>query len=316
MDQIVTLGDISPDIILATHGKSFHWARHLLGSIHAARATRLYAFCRWIDDIADHVASNDTAEETLLGIKQQIKMDPNSNKRVQDISELMRECKMDPELLSEFIDGAASDLTHVPFTDQEVLLRYCYRVAGTVGLMMCRVLDVSCHAAYQHAIDLGIAMQLTNICRDVSEDAQRGRRYIPTTIIGDILPEQLINPSPEISSIVVQAVKQLLELADRYYHSGEAGLAFLPYRARLGMAVAGKLYQGIGGRLRRSHYAYWKQRARVGVLEKSAITMNVLAGFLLRSSRWPLPQNHDALLHVALQGLPYTDTWRYHDSSP
>jgi phytoene synthase len=221
--------------------------------------------------------------------------------------DLMRECRIDPDVVGELIDGVASDLAHAPFLDQAMLLRYCYRVAGTVGLMMCRVLDVSDRAANYYAIDLGIGMQLTNICRDVSEDAAANRRYIPTSLIGDITPQQLVDPVPELQPLIAQSVKHLLELADCYYESGGAGLAYLPLQARMGICVAGEVYQAIGVCLHRRNYACWNGRVRVNSFAKLAITLRSLANLLVRPVFWQLPQEHNHLLHMALHGLPYTD---------
>jgi len=281
--------------------------------LHAKRATTLYAFCRMIDDIADHASSADDALKNLTDIQQQIKTLIITDKRLEGMSNLMRECKIDPAVVNELIEGVASDLTHTPFCDYDVLLRYCYRVAGAVGLMMCRVLDVDSRLADYHAIDLGIGMQLTNICRDISEDAAIGRRYMPATSIGDIPPQQLIDPSPELRPIVTHGVKQLLELADRYCKSGEEGLPFLPSRARLSICVASRVYWSIGKILRERNYAYWHGRARVGVATKSTITLHALASSLIQPEFWRLPKDHDPFLHAALQGLPYVNTARLHD---
>jgi phytoene synthase len=143
----------------------------------------------------------------------------------------MRECGIEPGIVRELIAGMASDAETVRVADEAELLRYCYRAAGTVGLMMCRVLDAPEPAAAAHAVDLGIAMQLTNLCRDVSADARMGRRYLPASLVGDIGPTELIDPSPTLQPALRAAVARLLALAETYYASGEAGLPFLPVRA-------------------------------------------------------------------------------------
>ena len=155
----------------------------------------------------------------------------------------MRECGIEPEIARELIAGMASDAETVRVADEAELLRYCYRAAGTVGLMMCRVLDAREPAAAAHAVDLGIAMQLTNLCRDVADDARMGRRYLPASLVGDLPPGDLIEPSPALRPKVRAAVARLLALAELYYASGEAGLPFLPVRARAGILVAGRVYR-------------------------------------------------------------------------
>ena len=113
---------------------------------------------------------------------------------IQDGIDLMHECRISPLIAVELVKGLLSDLDPVRCPDEAALLQYCYRVAGTVGVMMCGVLDVSDRAAFAHAIDLGIAMQLTNICRDIATDAAANRRYLPASLIGDLAPEELIKP--------------------------------------------------------------------------------------------------------------------------
>ena len=217
---------------LARQGRSFHWARRLLGATHAARATRLYAFCRHLDDLVDEAASPEAARAALAAADRDLAAGRSDDPILQDGLALMRECGIEPEIARELIAGMASDAETVRVADEAELLRYCYRAAGTVGLMMCRVLDAPEPAAAAHAVDLGIAMQLTNLCRDVADDARMGRRYLPASLVGDVAPAELIDPSPALRPKVCAAVTRLLALAETYYASGEAGLPFLPVRAR------------------------------------------------------------------------------------
>jgi len=192
----------------------------------------------------------------------------------------------------------------VRMADEAELLRYCYRAAGTVGLMMCRVLDAPEPAAAAHAVDLGIAMQLTNLCRDVAADARMGRRYLPASLVGDIAPDALIEPSPALQPTLRAAVARLLTLAETYYASGEAGLPFLPVRARAGILVAGRVYRAIGHRLTACEHAYWEGRAFVPDWRKATITLTALTTQPLRGAFWSRPTSHHGQLHRALIGLP------------
>lgn len=291
------------DALLATHGRSFHWARRLLGARHAARATRLYGFCRTIDDIADETPCATDARLRLEAIALDVQHGHRNDPRVADMLDLLDECRIDRAIVIELIAGVRGDLLPVRIADERALLRYCYRVAGTVGLMMCASLDVDEPAARPHAIDLGIAMQLTNICRDVREDALVGRRYLPATLVGDIDPESLLAPLASVRAVTSQAVSQLLALADRYYASGEAGLHYLPRGARGGMLVAGRVYRGIGDVVMRQRCDMHAPRAVVGGAAKLAISARALlhlAGGGLTRSRGVA---HDPGLHVALDGL-------------
>ena len=223
---------------------------------------------------------------------------------LQDGLALMHECGIEPGIVRELIAGMASDAETVRVADEAELLRYCYRAAGTVGLMMCRVLDAPEPAAAAHAVDLGIAMQLTNLCRDVSADARMGRRYLPASLVGDIAPTELIEPSPALQPALRAAVARLLALAETYYASGEAGLPFLPVRARAGILVAGRVYRAIGHRLVAVEYAYWEGRAFVPDWRKATITLVALTTQPLRGAFWSRPQAHSVSLHQALIGLP------------
>jgi len=289
---------------LARQGRSFHWARRLLGATHADRATQLYAFCRRLDDLVDEAASPEEARVALAAADRAIADGRSDDPVLSDGLALMRECGIEPGIVRELIAGMASDAETVRMADEAELLRYCYRAAGTVGLMMCRVLDAPEPAAAAHAVDLGIAMQLTNLCRDVAADARMGRRYLPASLVGDIAPADLIAPSPALQPALRAAVARLLALAEVYYASGEAGLPFLPVRARAGILVAGRVYRAIGHRLAAREYAYWDGRAFVPDWRKATITLTALTTQPLRGAFWSRPTSHHGQLHRALVGLP------------
>ena len=289
---------------LARQGRSFYWARRLLGATHADRATRLYAFCRRLDDLVDEATSPEEARVALAAADRAIADGRTDDPVLQDGLALMRECGIEPGIVRELIAGMASDAETVRVADEAELLRYCYRAAGTVGLMMCRVLDAPEPAAAAHAVDLGIAMQLTNLCRDVSADARMGRRYLPASLVGDIAPTELITPSHALQPALRAAVARLLALAETYYASGEAGLPFLPVRARAGILVAGRVYRAIGHRLAAAEYAYWEGRTFVPDWRKATITLAALTTQPLRGAFWSRPQAHSVSLHQALIGLP------------
>ena len=291
------------DQSLARQGRSFHWARTFLAPQHAARATRLYGFCRGLDDLADDAGQASDPGEALDRIRVALAQGNSADDRIADAIRLFRECSIPAEIPDALLDGLISDLGPVRMQNDEQLLRYAYRVAGTVGLMMCAALDVRQSAARPHAIDLGIAMQLTNICRDVSEDALAGRRYLPAHLIGEVEPARLISPDEALQQRIRGTVRQLLELADHFYASGEAGLSFLPLRARFGILIAARVYQAIGTRLKRGNFSPWRGRAVVS--KTSKLWISLVAFFTLPFNRtfWR-PRPHQATLHAALGGLP------------
>ena len=294
----------SANRVLANKGRSFHWARHLLGAAHATRATRLYHFCRYIDDIVDESRSDVLAKYALENVVASVRIGQSKNPIIQDGLSLMQECGIEADVLLDLIEGVQSDLELVRIPDMESLLRYCYQVAGTVGLMMCKVLDTNVREAFPHAVDLGIAMQLTNICRDISADALADRRYLPTSMIGDVAPERLLNPAIDLRAKLQSCVVNLLDFADDYYKSGELGLSYLPMRARGSMLVAARVYRGIGLKLRACQYDYWTKRVVVSPWQKAFITSQALLISPLRRSFWCPPTQHDAILHLALTNSP------------
>ena len=265
------------DGLLARRGHSFHWARRLLSARHAERATRLYGFCRRIDDVADEATDAVTALASLAVIRRALQTGDCDHAGTADMLQLMRTCGIDPAVPLELIRGVEGDLGDVRVADMNELLRYCYRVAGTVGLMMTAALDVNTTEALPHAIDLGIAMQLTNICRDVRDDAILGRRYLPAELVGPLEPAALIDPTPAVRATVTDALRMLLDTADRHYASGEQGLRHLPAGARTGILVAARAYRGIGAVLRERGFDCWSSRAAVSAAGKMAITLRALA---------------------------------------
>ena len=286
--------------VLARHGKSFYWASLFLGHKMANRAARLYEFCRFVDDIADGDLPH--RHETLAEISARLKAnDSSSGPEVEAFLNLASEVNIPMQAATELLDGMLLDQQPTAMKDQAELLRYCHAVAGTVGLMMCRILNCKHPRADHFAIDLGVAMQLTNIARDVLEDAKMGRRY---------LPQQWVNFSAaEIATGQIQyryptskAIEQLLNLADKYYNSALLGIQLLPFRSRFSITVALRVYRQIGVLLRRRKLAWWKGRVVVNKIEKTLLSLYSLVD--LRPKKVP---PHQSELHQSLQGLAGVD---------
>lgn len=264
--------------VLRKHGRTFYLASFLLPEEARADAARLYHFCRVVDDLADE----DEDFEAIADIQAQLRGEVPPDGLALAMLELEDRRQLSVDALLHLIDGVVSDQGAVRVQDDGELLRYCYRVAGTVGLAMCAVLGVTDPRAQAHAIDLGIAMQLTNICRDVLEDQQRDRRYIPAT-------------RPDVK----QAVRALLEMSEHYYASARAGLPYIPWRARGAIAVAMMVYRQIGVRLLRKGGDPMQGRTIVPLWEKLAV-----GAWALVSLPFTRRAPHPASLHGALQGLP------------
>lgn len=290
--------------VLATYGKTFHFAGRLLGRNQLRDCARLYRFCRYVDDLVDRSPNSKQALKQMCRIEHELAVGYSIDPPVADFLSLARYYNLDLTPVYELMQGLIADLNDVRIENEGALKRYCYRVAGTVGLLMCGVLGVRDPCAFPHAIDLGIAMQLTNIARDVAEDAQADRRYLPADLLGPISPARIVVADDQVRPKLRASVQALLEEAERYYRSGEAGIAFLPLRARLAILVAARVYRAIGGVLARRGFATWLGRAKVTNLRKFAIAVHAIADFVLKPQYRRLPASHDANLHKHLLGLP------------
>ena len=191
--EIPIKNDHNPDRLLERHGKSFHWARYFLGKEAAKKATRLYAFCRYLDDIADDTQYDN--QDELLDIKNSLNSASNlddKDPQIESFQKLHKIVNFNLFAINDLIDGLITDQQDVCINNEELLIQYAYRVAGTVGLMMAAILNAQSKRAFPFAIDLGIAMQLTNIARDVLEDAENHRRYIPGVFCNDMPPKAIL----------------------------------------------------------------------------------------------------------------------------
>ncbi len=289
--------------VLGSHGKSFRFSGRFLNKKQLEDCARLYRFCRYIDNLVDEKTDTIRAQKKLNHLKQNLKHGHSSIPFVQDFIELAKHYQMHASVVSELIKGIESDLTPAQINKEAELLRYCYQVAGTVGLLMCDVLGVKDPKARPHAIDLGIAMQLTNIARDVKEDAAMGRRYIPSEWFGEILPESLEKASMMERELIKKSVQRLLSLANLYYESGNAGMRYLPPRARLGIRIAASVYREIGVVIEERGYDIFSGRVYVNLARKLYVAFRML---ISKTSRRKYP-SHRVSLHVQLKGFPYAN---------
>jgi phytoene synthase len=171
---------------------------------------------------------------------------------------------------------------------------------------MCNVLDCDETDAIDYAIDLGIAMQLTNIARDILEDAQMGRRYLPESWVGDVTPEEIVQISQHPKSKRAQDIcigsKKLLNLAEQYYTSGLTGCAYLPLRAHAAISVAALVYRQIGIKTKNKGYPWFNGREFTSTSEKIICSF---FGLLILYKRLFKKGQHKSILHDGLRGLPY-----------
>lgn len=295
-----------PEAVLQQRARSFAWAARFLPRADRRDAAQLYAFCRAVDDLADDGAATD-ADAQLVAIREALLAREHGHPVAGPFLALAERRGIEIAAAINLIDGARGDLGTVEITTTDELIRYAYRVAGTVGLMMAPVLRVTAREAAPFAVDLGIAMQLTNIARDVVEDGEHGRRYLPTDQLGGpVEPHRLASPDPVLRYDAFGAVTALLDIADTYYASAEQGMAYIPRRPRLAILTAASLYHAIGERIRElGPQAYWRTHAAVPPTRKLALTGGA-------ATRWlqPTPKAvaaHDPALHEPIAGWPGTD---------
>jgi 15-cis-phytoene synthase len=268
-DLVTALPDAWP--MLKRHGKTFAWAAHLMPRRDADRLARLYAICRRLDDLADLDGGADVKRQ-LLALRAAHWRSSFADPVARELAAMVADLGLNPATMQQLLDGLIGDLDHQSIADEQGLIRYAYLVAGTVGLMVCDVLNVDAPIARRAAVNLGIAMQLTNIARDVHEDAVSGRRYVPATW-WEAAPADIAAPSPDMQRTGAIAVLRLLNLADGYYASAKCGFAFLPLSSRIGLAVAARVYRGIGAELRRRGGAFHQGRVYVPRWRKAVLTI-------------------------------------------
>ncbi|HET9960623.1 MAG TPA: phytoene/squalene synthase family protein [Polyangiaceae bacterium] len=272
--------------VLAQGSKSFALASKLLPVRARADAATLYTFCRRVDDAIDEAPGDPepALRELQLQLRAAYAGGPHRDVAWQAFSDLVRETSIPENYPRELLLGMAMDVSGTRYESLDELLLYCHRVAGVVGLMMCHVLGLDRDSALTHAAQLGLAMQLTNICRDVAEDFARGRVYIPASWLRGTPAEALLD-APKVSSSAVEreprelperaraalsrAVDRLLVVADALYAQSRSGLRSLPWRAAVSISVAGSLYAAIGRELRARECDVYAGRAVVPAPQKA-----------------------------------------------
>jgi phytoene synthase len=274
---------------LAHHAKSFNFASRVLPRACRAEAAVLYAWCRAADDAID-LAPRKASGENLARLTRDLDAiyagRPQEDLVLAAFQEVVMSRHVPRDYPAELLAGLAMDIEKDRYATIDELLQYSFRVASTVGLMMCHVLGVSNRGALRHAAHLGIAMQLTNICRDVREDWERGRLYLPLDMLAEAgapgLDAHLGGAFPVTAKgAVAKVVRRLLTEADAYYRSGDRGLAALSPRCALGVRTARLVYAAIGGRIAARGYDVLSGRAVVPMIRKLGLLAKavIVTGF-------------------------------------
>lgn len=239
--------------VLTHHAKSFRLASLFLPREKANDAAVVYRFCRLLDDAVDEASNPEEAQREATQLRKELLREVPPRPAVAAYLAVADRLGIPFFAAQDLLDGVCSDLGTVALADQKSLAQYCYQVAGTVGLMMCGVLGVDNQKAWPYAIDLGLGMQLTNIARDVREDAQRGRVYIPSDSL-----EQNNTSTKDILALKEsvgcrKTIDGLLAAAEICYARARTGMCYIPFRARLAIFVAMRVYRAIGLTLQQSH---------------------------------------------------------------
>jgi len=285
MDAVVAHSAAS----IAKGSSSFEAASRLFGRELRQDVWQLYAWCRRCDDEIDGQDGGGVSEplttaeraRRLARLRQMTRSAltgaPQSDPAFTAFARVAGKHSIPEQWPLELLDGFARDVEPREFADQAETLAYCWGVAGTVGVMMTLIMGVSDVAVLRRAQDLGLAFQLTNICRDVAEDAQAGRVYLPA----DQLEAEGVAATPAAvgavgnRSAVFLVVERQLALADDYYRSARAGLRDLPFRGALAVAAARDVYREIGRRIRRKGPEALGERMRV---PKAVLLMRLARG--------------------------------------
>jgi 15-cis-phytoene synthase len=274
--------------------KSFSLAAKLFDSETRDAAFFLYGWCRYCDDQVDDLgktASQDELAKRITALKEDTAAAFSFGEQREPVfvalQYIVHRYGIPAHYALELIEGMAMDARGTRYNSLKELLLYCYRVAGTVGLMMSHVMGLRDESALEHAADLGIGMQLTNIARDIIEDAAMGRIYLPLSWLQEVqIPPKEI-AAPEYREKLAMLSLRLLREADRYYRSGDAGLWYLSFRSACAVSAARQVYSEIGSLLLRKGARAWDQRTYVtGSLKLWVVMRGVLS--LLRSVPWRL----------------------------
>jgi phytoene synthase len=212
--------------LLKKHAKSFYWASFFLSSKTLDKCSSLYNFCRTLDDIVDDDDNLEIKKEIFSKFKRDFENKNFNNQIIKDMWSVIDNENISKQIIIDLFDGVETDLKEkVVINSKKDLLVYSYRVAGTVGLMMSKILKVKNKEALKGAIDLGIAMQFTNIARDVCEDKARNRQYINHDFL---------------------AIQKIISESQIFYENSFNSISNIPIRSRFSVIVARRIYRKIG----------------------------------------------------------------------
>ena len=267
---------------LSTYAKSFNWAGFFLPKKTYLKCSALYDFCRVADNIADSDEAIDIKKRKFLDFQDNFNNQKFDDPVVKNMWQIIKEFHIPLKVVQDLLDGINSDIQkNIKLNKKKDLLLYSYRVAGTVGLMMAKILRVSKKNSLKSAIDLGIAMQLTNISRDVVEDLNFGRSYI---------------------NLNFEEIKSTIKLSENYYENSFYSIKEIPFAFRFAILVARRVYRKIGYKiLNKQNLENYKKSGKIYVTNVEKIVETLLSIFdliklsLIRKNDDNIEHDHDLI---------------------
>ena len=244
--------------LLKSHAKSFYWASFFLSKETYSKCSALYNFCRILDDIADSSEKLEIRKKNFLEFKDYFINKNFNNSIIKSMWKLINDENISHKVVLDLFDGVETDLEEkVKIKSKKDLLVYSYRVAGSVGLMMSKILKVNNKESLKGAIDLGIAMQLTNIARDVIEDKNRNREYIEYNF---------------------SSIKDVIHNAELFYEKSFIAIVSIPIKSRFSVIVARRVYKKIGEYiLKQKNIENYNKAGRIYVPVSAKIIATILS---------------------------------------
>jgi phytoene synthase len=267
---------------LSIYAKSFNWAGFFLPKKTYLKCSALYDFCRVADNIADSNEAIEIKKIKFLDFQNNFNNKKFDDPIIKNMWQLINEFDIPLKVVHDLLDGINSDIQQsIKLLKKKDLLLYSYRVAGTVGLMMAKILRVNKKNSLKSAIDLGIAMQLTNISRDVIEDLNFGRSYI---------------------NLNFEEIRSTIKLSESYYENSFYSIKEIPFAFRFAILVARRVYRKIGYKiLKQQNLENYKKSGKIYVtnIEKIVETFcsvyDLIKLFLINKSDNDIEHNHSLI---------------------
>ena len=262
---------------LAIYAKSFNWAGFFLPKKTYEKCSALYDFCREVDNIADDANQIEIKKDNFIKFRNNFVNKNYDDPVIKNMWDLINEFSISTKIVDDLFEGINSDIKeNVKLNSKKELLIYSYRVAGTVGLMMAKILNVHKEQSLKSAIDLGIAMQLTNISRDVMEDKKNKRFYINESF---------------------EDIKNTIKLSEKFYENSFYSIKEIPLSFRFSILVARRVYRKIGYKiLNKQNIENYKKSGKIYVSNIEKIIETFLSIFdLIKLSL--ISKNDDNINH-------------------